>query len=65
MTHILLIEDERDHADLIRRALTSSQLPCRISHVTTLAEGRSLAGQDLPDLALVDYRLPDGSGKSR
>src|SRR6266568_2132367 len=62
MRHILLIEDERDHADLIRRALTSASLPCRISHVETLAAGRSLAGQDLPDLALVDYRLPDGSG---
>ena len=62
MRHILLIEDERDHADLIRRALAGSSLHCRISHVVTLAEGRSLASQDLPDLALVDYRLPDGSG---
>ena len=62
MRHILLIEDEKDHADLIRRALDSALTPCRISHVETLAAGRLLAAQDLPDLALVDYRLPDGSG---
>lgn len=62
MRHILLIEDERDHADLIRRMLANASPPCRISHVETLAAGRSLAEQDQPDLALVDYRLPDGSG---
>jgi len=62
MRHILLIEDERDHADLIRRSLLSSPSPYRISHVESLAEGRALASQDLPDLALVDFRLPDGSG---
>jgi len=62
MRHILLIEDERDHADLIQRALAHAPVPCRISHVETLAAGRALAEQEPPDLALVDYRLPDGSG---
>ncbi|HUC86541.1 MAG TPA: response regulator [Candidatus Acidoferrales bacterium] len=58
----MLIEDEKDHADLIQRALAQGSAPCRISHVETLAAGRAAAAQDLPDLALVDYRLPDGSG---
>ena len=62
MRHILLIEDEQDHADLIDRALAQAPFPCRITHVKTLAEGRSLAAENLPALALVDYRLPDGSG---
>ena len=62
MRHILLIEDERDHAALIQRALTHATSPCRISHVETLAAGRALAEKDVPDLALVDYCLPDGSG---
>ena len=62
MRHILLIEDEKDHADLIRRALANATSPCRISHVETLSAGRALAEQDPPGLALVDYRLPDGSG---
>jgi PAS domain S-box-containing protein len=62
MKHILLIEDERGHADLIQRALSSGASPSRISHVETLAAGRARATEDLPDLALVDYRLPDGNG---
>ncbi len=62
MKHILVIEDELDHADLIRRALANAASPCRISHVETLAAGRALATEDTPELALVDYRLPDGSG---
>jgi PAS domain S-box-containing protein len=47
---------------LIQRTLANAAPPCRISHVETLAAGRALVAQDLPDLALVDYRLPDGSG---
>ena len=62
MKHILIIEDERDHADLIQRALANAAPPYKISHAENLAAGRALAGQQLPDLALVDYRLPDGSG---
>jgi PAS domain S-box-containing protein len=62
MTHILLIEDEQDHADLIRRSLGGGLASSRISHVESLAAGRELALVDPPQLALVDYRLPDGSG---
>jgi PAS domain S-box-containing protein len=62
MKHILLIEDEADHADLIKRALATAATPCKIFHVENLAAGRDLATRALPDLALVDYRLPDGSG---
>ena len=62
MKHILLIEDERDHADLIQRALASAVPPYKMSHAETLAAGRARAEAEPPDLALVDYRLPDGSG---
>jgi PAS domain S-box-containing protein len=62
MKHILLIEDEKDHAALIQRALAADSLSYRITHAETLAGGIELAGRDAPDLALVDYRLPDGSG---
>jgi PAS domain S-box-containing protein len=62
MRQILLIEDERDHADLIQRSLVDGSLPCRVTHVETLADGRAAATANPPDLALVDYRLPDGSG---
>jgi PAS domain S-box-containing protein len=62
MKHILLIEDEKDHAILIQRSLAGVVPPCQVSHVETLAAGRALAARQPPDLALVDYRLPDGSG---
>ena len=62
MNHILLIEDERDHAELIQRALANATPAYKISTVENLAAARALATQQLPDLALVDYRLPDGSG---
>jgi PAS domain S-box-containing protein len=62
MKHILLIEDETDHADLIQRALADAKKPYKISWVENLAAARALAAEQLPDLALVDYRLPDGSG---
>ena len=62
MKHILLIEDETDHADLIQRALAEAVPPFKISLAENLAAARALAARELPDLALVDYRLPDGSG---
>jgi PAS domain S-box-containing protein len=62
MTHILLIEDEPGYAELIRQAFTHASPPCRLSHAANLSAARTLAGQDPPDLALVDYHLPDGSG---
>lgn len=62
MKRILLIEDENDHAELIRRALTSTELEFQISHVRNLGAAQELLGQFTPDLALVDYRLPDGNG---
>ncbi|MEY4918140.1 MAG: hypothetical protein RL616_2053, partial [Verrucomicrobiota bacterium] len=62
MKRILLIEDENDHAELIRRALTSTDLEFQISHVRNLGAAQELITQFTPDLALVDYRLPDGNG---
>jgi PAS domain S-box-containing protein len=62
MKRILLIEDESDHAELISRALMDSRLDCRISHARNLAAAREALEVSLPDLALVDYRLPDGCG---
>ena len=59
---ILLIEDEKDHAALIQRSLAGEGKPYRVSHVDSLAAGRAWVGRELPDLALVDCRLPDGNG---
>jgi PAS domain S-box-containing protein len=62
MKRILLIEDESDHAELIGRALQNSRLECRVLHARNLGAAREALEVSLPDLALVDYRLPDGCG---
>jgi len=62
MKRILLIEDEADHAELIRRALSGPESFYEIIHARNLGAAREILAQSLPDLALVDYRLPDGRG---
>ena len=57
MKHILLIEDETDHADLIQRALADIKKPYKVSWVENLAAARALAAQQLPDLAQVQLDL--------
>ena len=56
----LVIEDDRDNCDALSEALRISgmrALGCRSG-----AEGLCLAHELAPDLVVVDYRLPDGSG---
>lgn len=61
--HILLVEDEGGHAELIERALSSSR-EYTLQVVTTLAAAQFALLERLPHLALVDNRLPDGLGCS-
>ena len=61
-THILLVEDEAAHAELIRRAFSSHN-----SHVTlhvsgNLREARASLAATPPNLIIADLRLPDGDG---
>ena len=62
MKKILLIENEAGHAELIRRALASSDPGYEVTCARTLAEARALLAHAPPALALADYRLPDGCG---
>jgi PAS domain S-box-containing protein len=57
---ILLVEDDDAHAELIRRALRSSQLELR--HAFTLSEARAALAGSRFDLVIADLRLPDGDG---
>jgi CheY-like chemotaxis protein len=70
--HILLVEDNQDHAELVRRQLQRLPVAVRIHHVE---DGESAVayvfGQDafaqrdqfpLPDLVLLDLRLPRMNG---
>ena len=60
-THVLLVEDEDSHAELIRLSFeTQSGFQLRVA--STLQEARSLLASATPDLTIVDSLLPDGPG---
>ena len=62
--HILLVEDEPAHAELVQRAFEANGESLHLSVVGTLSEARAcLAGSSgYPDLVIADWRLPDGEG---
>ena len=64
-----MVEDNLDHAELIRRTLQSHELPCEIDHVVDgdaaidyLLGGNGRSPATPPDLVLLDIRLPRRSG---
>jgi CheY-like chemotaxis protein len=71
---ILLVEDNPDHAELVRRSLAAHSLPSRIHHVEDgeaaleylLHRGAYAPpnAPDLPDVILLDLRLPRMDGLS-
>lgn len=66
ITHILIVEDEEAHAELIRRAFESQADRFQITVVSSLAEARTnlaaLPSDQQPDLIITDLLLPDGQG---
>ena len=61
--HILLVEDEPAHVELIQRAFEGRGDQVCLEVVATLAEARKrLAAAAPPDLIIADWRLPDGEG---
>jgi PAS domain S-box-containing protein len=64
IVHILVVEDESGHAELIRRAFEGMAGQYIVSVASTIKDAQHLAARRKPDLALVDYRLPDGLGNA-
>jgi PAS domain S-box-containing protein len=62
VTHILLIEDDKAHQDLVLRAFRDDPEQYRLSVAANLREARLITERDLPDLILADWVLPDGKG---
>ncbi|MBN2579842.1 MAG: response regulator [Pirellulales bacterium] len=62
LPQVLLIEDEEDHVELIRRALAAGEPPLGLTVVRTLQEARHHLGHETPNLVVTDLRLPDGNG---
>ena len=57
---VLLVEDETLFARAVVKRLQKAGYDCE--HAENLADGRALARQFMPDMALLDMRLPDGNG---
>lgn len=60
MVRVLLVEDEALFARAVTKRLKQAGYECE--RAETIADGRALAKQFHPDLALLDMRLPDGNG---
>ena len=65
---ILHVEDNEAHAELVRRGFEDHRIDNRIEHVMTGEEAlnrleeRVRSGEDLPDVVLLDLRLPGIDG---
>lgn len=60
--HVLLVDGDAAHLELIRRAFESHGRQMRLTAVRTLREARALLADSPPDLVIVDIDLPDGNG---
>jgi len=58
--HILLVEDEDPHAELIERAFEDHENEFKIYRVRSLSEARKHMRKRHPKLIIADWRLPDG-----
>lgn len=58
--HILLIEDDPAHAELIRRAFEDRGERAKLTIAHTLAAARGCLQKFIPNLIIADWRLPDG-----
>src|SRR5512138_500098 len=58
--HILLIEDDPAHAELIQRAFEDRGNGARLTITQTLSQARVQLAESQPMLIIADWRLPDG-----
>jgi CheY-like chemotaxis protein len=60
MSYIMVIEDNKDNADMIMHILTAANYTVR--HYTRGLEAAQAARQNRPSLILLDFNLPDVDG---
>ncbi|MEE8392142.1 MAG: PAS domain S-box protein, partial [Anaerolineae bacterium] len=61
-THILLVEDEEAHAELVRRAFERHTRRFHLTVAGNLTEARAYLAESPPNLVITDWLLPDGRG---
>ena len=59
---ILLVEDDKNHADLMELSLQNASEEYRLEIAVTLNQAWAAIERQTPNLVLADYRLPDGDG---
>jgi len=57
---LLIVEDDMSHFDLILRSFSQKGSHFRLVRAQTLAAAQVQISNIVPDLVLIDYRLPDG-----
>ncbi len=62
MIEALLVEDDEAHAELIHRVLQADEPTLQLRTARNLSEARDALAKALPDILIVDYQLPDGTG---
>ena len=60
--HILVVEDEVGHAELIRRAFADDEGAYEVETAGSIAEAETKIEATRPDLVIADLMLPDGEG---
>jgi PAS domain S-box-containing protein len=60
--HLLLVEDEEAHTELVRRAFEFHPGRFRLKVADSLREARDYLSGFIPDLVIADLVLPDGKG---
>jgi DNA-binding NarL/FixJ family response regulator len=59
---VLIVEDHRMFAEAVAKALATVPDMTVVGSAATVEEGRRLVRETHPDVVLMDYRLPDGTG---
>ena len=60
--HILVLDDDLDHLESIERAFASAKETFKLDLFETVRTAKAHVRRQTPDIAIIDWRLSDGSG---